>query len=320
MPVGAQGKAVSLYQLTESTDGTKVTGNYRKLPVKSFSLAPTENLQQEVVLSSPSATRDAMDPFRDFLELSGDAVVPLDVTNIGHWLRMLLGAPTSSGTTNYTHVFKSGSNALPSASFEKVYGDVSGAHEGYTGVRANTLNLPIQPSGAADCTIGLMGLAYTANLTSAPGTPTTATFERFQRFQGAVQRNGSALPAFMSGSLTFSNGMEAVKAIRNDRRIEGIDFAETSAQFEGTVRLTTANAAIITDAIAGTVCALTYLLEINANKSLFIELPRVTLTPIGPRLEGPMGIDVPVRGIASFDATAVCTMRATLKNQTATYT
>lgn len=320
MPVGAQGKSVSIYQLTESTDGTKVTGNYRKLPVKSFSLSPTENLQQEVVLSSSSSGRDASDPYRDFIDLTGDASVPLDVTNIGHWLRMLLGAPTTSGTTNYTHVFKSGSNAIPSASFEKVYGDINGANEGYTGVRASTWALPIQPSGTADCTFGLMGLSYTANLTSAPGTPTTATFERFQRFQGSVARNGSALPAFMTGSLSFSNAMEAVKAIRNDRRIEGIDFGETSAQFEGSVRLTAANAAILTDAIAGTTCALTYSLDINANKSLFIELPRVTLTPIGPRLEGPMGIDLPVRGIASFDATAVCTMRVTLKNQTASYT
>ena len=30
-------------------------------------------------------------------------------------------------------------------------------------------------------------------------------------------------------------------------------------------------------------------------------------------------IDLPVRGIASFDTTAVCMLRATLKNQTTTY-
>ena len=319
MPVGAQGKAVSIFQQIEATEGVKPTGNYRKLPVKSFSLAPTENLQQDVVLSSPASTRDPMDPFRDFIELAGDAVVPLDLTNLGHWLRMLLGAPTTTGVTDFIHVFRSGSNALPSAAFEKVYGDISGAHEGYLGVRANTLNLPIQPSGVADATIGMMGLSHTSNLTSAPGTPTTAAFERFQRFQGSVSRNSSALPAFMTGSLTFSNGMEAVKAVRNDRRIEGIDWGETSAQFDSTVRLSTANAAILTDAVAGTPCALSYLLQITATKSLLIELPRVTLTPTGPRLEGPMGIDLPVKGIASFDATAVCMLRATLRNQTATY-
>ncbi len=319
MPVGAQGKAVSIYQQIEATEAVKPTGNYRKLPVKSFSLAPTENLQQDVVLSSPAATRDPMDPYRDFIELAGDAVVPLDLSNIGHWLRMLLGSPTTTGTTDFTHVFRSGSNALPSAAFEKVYGDITGAHEGYLGVRANTLNLPIQPSGVAEATIGLMGLSHTPNLTSAPGTPSTAVFERFNRFQGSVSRNGSALPAFMTGSLTFSNAMEAVKAVRSDRRIEGIDWAETSAQFDGTVCLTTANASILTDAVAGTPCALSYLLQITAVKSLLIELPRVTLTPTGPRLEGPMGIDLPVRGIASFDATAVCMLRATLKNQTATY-
>jgi hypothetical protein len=233
---------------------------------------------------------------------------------------MLLGAPTTSGTTNFTHVFQSGSNALPSAAFEKVYGDVTGAHEGYLGVRANTMSLPVQPSGAADVTFGLMGLSYTANLTSVPGTPTTATFERFNRFQGSIQRNAAALPAFMQGTINFSNAMEPVKAIRNDRRIEGIDWAEPSATFEGTARLTTANAAILTDAIAGTPCSFTYALTISATKSLTIFLPRMTLTPTGPRLEGPMGIEIPVRGTGSFDTIAACMMRATLLNQTASYT
>lgn len=320
MPVGAQGKAVSLFQLTEVTEGVKPTGNYRRLPVKSFGLAPTENIQTEVVLSSSASTRDPIDPFREFIDLTGDAVVPLDLTNIGHWLRMLLGAPVTTGTVNFTHVWRSGSNALPSVAFEKVYGDIAGANEGYLGVRANTMALPIQAMGAADVTFGLMGLSYAANLTSAPGTPTSAAFERFNRFQGTVSRNGSALPAFMTGSINFSNAMEAVKAIRNDRRIEGIDWAEPSATFEGTVRLTTANAAILTDAIAGTPAAFSYGLQISATKSLLVELPRMTLTPTGPRLEGPMGIDIPVRGTGSFDTTAACMMRVTLLNQTAAYT
>jgi hypothetical protein len=320
MPVGAQGKQVAIFQMTEATEGVKPTGNHRRLPVKSFGLAPSENIQTEVVLSSSATTRDPMDPYRDFIEITGDAVVPLDLTNIGHWLRMLLGAPTTSGTTNFTHVFQSGSNALPSAAFEKVYGDVSGANEGYLGVRANTMALPVQPSGTADVTFGLMALAHTANLTSAPGTPTTATFERFNRFQGSVQRNGAALPAFMQGTINFSNSMEAVRAVRNDRRIEGIDWAEPSATFEGTVRLTAANAAILTEAIAGTPSSFTYTLTIGANKSLAVFLPRMTLTPTGPRLEGPMGIDIPVRGTGSFDATAGCMMRVTLANQTASYT
>lgn len=319
MPVGAQGKLVNLFQNIESTEGVKATGNYRRLPVKSFGLVPSESLAQEVVLSSSATTRDPLDPYRDFIDVMGDAVVPLDLTNIGHWFRMLMGSPTTSGSVNFTHVWRSGSNALPSASFEKVYTDIAGANEGFTGVRANSFTLPIQANGAADCTFGLMALSFTPNLTSAPGSPTTAALQRFNRFQGSVQRNAAALPAFMQGSLSFSNGMEAVKAIRNDRRIEGIDWAETSAQFDGTVRLTAANAAILTEAIAGTPCSLSYAMTISGTQSLTIELPRVTIEPRGPGLDGPMGIDLPIRGIASFDVTAQCAMRVTLLNQTASY-
>lgn len=57
MPVGAQGKAVSIYQQIEATEAVKPTGNYRKLPVKSFSLAPTAFSSR--TSSSPAPRRHA---------------------------------------------------------------------------------------------------------------------------------------------------------------------------------------------------------------------------------------------------------------------
>ncbi|MGK7870910.1 hypothetical protein [Falsiroseomonas sp. E2-1-a20] len=64
--------------------------------------------------------------------------MPVDLINIGHWLRLLLGAPTTTGTTNYIHTFGSGAAWLPSNAMEIGYPDVP-SFAVCTGVRADTL-------------------------------------------------------------------------------------------------------------------------------------------------------------------------------------
>jgi hypothetical protein len=80
--------------------------------------------------------------------------VPVDVINIGHWLRLLLGAPTTTGTTpNYTHSFGSGAATLPSQAIEVGYPDVpttiSAPARGPTRWRSTSRPLapPPRPSG-----------------------------------------------------------------------------------------------------------------------------------------------------------------------------
>lgn len=68
--------------------------------------------------------RDPAAPFLDTVTVQGDIVVPVNLVNFGHWLRLLLGAPTTTGTApNLTHSFGSGAAALPSQSIEIGYPD-----------------------------------------------------------------------------------------------------------------------------------------------------------------------------------------------------
>jgi hypothetical protein len=61
----------------------------------------------------------------------------VDLNNIGHWLRLLLGPPITTGTSpNFTHSFGSGASALPSNSIEIGYPDVP-SYDLCTGVRAD---------------------------------------------------------------------------------------------------------------------------------------------------------------------------------------
>src|SRR3712207_5997189 len=101
----AIGGNTRLLMLPESTYGTASTGNFRWLPFLSCDVGIEQSLLDADVIGL-GGTRDAAAPFLDTVTVAGSAVVPVDLINIGHWLRLLLGAPTTTGTTNYTHSFK----------------------------------------------------------------------------------------------------------------------------------------------------------------------------------------------------------------------
>jgi hypothetical protein len=75
----------------ETTYGTQATGNYRQVPFLSCDLGAEQPLLDADVIGVGSS-RDPAAPFLDTVTVQGQAVVPIDLVNIGHWLRLLLGA------------------------------------------------------------------------------------------------------------------------------------------------------------------------------------------------------------------------------------
>lgn len=317
MPVGAQGSNFKLYHKQETSEAVLPTGNWNQLPAFAFMLNDEQEMPQDFLLSA-APNRDASDPFQNLLRVAGDARVPVESVHFGRWLKMLLGAPTTTGSTpNYTHVFKSGSAALPSNAFEKAFPDVVRFHD-FLGVYNNTMAISIDPEGAAEATFGLIGLAAPARSgTTSAGTPVVTPFTRFYKPQGAVKRDGVALGKLTGGSFTFSNNMEAVAAVRDDLRMEGVDFGQSTV--EGQISVRYADDTLHADAIANTPKSLEYTLTINPNLSLSFLFPRAFLQRAGVPVEGPTGLTAQHTFRASYDATAQCLMQVTLKNQTATY-
>ena len=132
-------------------------------------------------------------PFLDIVTVQGQAVVPVDLVNIGHWLRLLPGAPTTTGTSpNFSHTFGSGAAALPSNSIEIGFPDMPSC-DVCTGVRADTLEIDFSPSGPATASFDLMGQGSTRGGVSSGGTPVSATDTAFNKAQGSISRVGSAL-------------------------------------------------------------------------------------------------------------------------------
>uniref|UniRef100_UPI000562D9AA phage tail tube protein n=1 Tax=Rubritepida flocculans TaxID=182403 RepID=UPI000562D9AA len=241
----AIGANCRLLMIPEATYGTAPAGDWRRLPFLSCDLGAEQPLLDADVIGVGSS-RDPAAPFLDTVTVQGQAVVPVDLVNIGHWLRLLLGPPTTTGTSpDFVHSFGSGAAALPSNSIEIGYPDVPN-YDLCTGVRADTLEIDFSPTGPATATFGLMGQGSTRGGTSAGGTPTSAAYTAFHKAQGAISRNGSALAQVTGARLTYANGMEMVRTIRADRKVEGVDpgiaraTGQITARFADTTLLTQA--------------------------------------------------------------------------------
>lgn len=315
MPVGAQGSAFKLYGKVEATEGTAPTGNWDQFPCFSFGLTATQDLQQDNVLSS-GTTRDAGDPLYGLIRVEGTTRVPIETVHFGRWLKLLMGNPTTTGTTNYTHTFKSGATSLPSFSFEKAFPDIT-RYEVVKGVRANTLQVSMTPDGAAAATVGLMGLSETTGSSSGAGTPVVTSYTRFHAVNGSISKGGSALAAVTAGEFTISNDMEMVPAIRSDYAMEGIDFGQSGAS--GTLTLRFKDHTLRTDASNRTAVALAYALTIDANTSVTFNFPRAFLAAQGNPIEGPRGVSQQFRFVAAWDTTAATAVSVVYKNAVASY-
>lgn len=317
MALRARGSSLVLLSKTESTAGTAATGNYTQLPCFTYDLSAVQELSQDNVLSVIGANRNAGDPALGPVNVTGSARVPIDLANFGNWLRLLFGAPTTTGTTNYTHTFKSGTQTLPSATQEKGLAD-AGTYFLYTYVKADTLAVDFtQNTATADATIGLMAQDETRAGSTGGGTPAQAAITRFNRFQGSITKGGSELANVVAASFTFRNGLEQVRDIRDSLSNNGIDEGLVTASGSMTLRFT--DDTLIDEAIAGTPASLAMGYTISSVASLFFTFPRAFMGRPSVPVAGPGGIEMVVPFEAAYDTSSSSLLTAVLKNQTASY-
>jgi hypothetical protein len=309
----AIGANCRIHMFPETVYGQPPTGNWRRMPFLSVDLGAEQPLLDNAVIGL--GNRDPGAPFQDTVTVAGQAVVPIDLIHIGHWLRLLLGPPTTTGTSpNFVHTFGSGAATLPSNSIEIAYPDVP-SFDVCAGVRANTLEIDFSPTGAATATIGLMGQGSTRAATSSAGTPTSAALTLFHKPQGSIQRNATPLAQVTGARMTFSNNLEAVRTIRADRRVEGVDPGVTQATGQITLRFE--NTTLLTQAQDGTAASFEFAYTINANRSLTVTLHEVYLALAKTPIEGPAGVEASFDFRAAFNTAATRMMTVVLRNDQA---
>lgn len=298
---GARAASVMAF---ESVYGTAPASGYRIMPYAKNDLGRTQPLLDNEMLGFG---RDPLTPIKDAQDAGGKMTIPLDVENIGFWLKALFGAPITTGTTPKNHSFQSGGATLPSFAIEKQLPDVP-LFEMISGCMLDELSFDFQRNGllTAEATIVAQG-GSTASVTAA-GTPTSFAYQRFGNFHGAIKRNGTALGLIQSGSLMYKNNLDPVQTIRADGRIDGIDPGLASAGGSLVARL--ADTTLIDQAVSGAGCSLEFLYEISASASMkwtfhdvYLPLPKISI-------EGPQGIQVTFdwQGAKAASPARMCTV------------
>jgi hypothetical protein len=315
----ARGARTILLAKQEVTYGVNPGGaDFRQFPF----VPPLDLGGAQALLDSPviglSTGRDPADPFYDAVTVDGSFGIPIDLVDIGFWLKMLMGAPNSVGPTNFTHTFRSGgATALPSFTAEIGYPDVP-TYLLMTGCKAGGLTINAGPTGRPTATVNVLAQDVARAGTSVDASPTlSAGYQQFNNFQGTISRNNTALGYVTSASMTFSNGLEPIRDIGSGNNIREALEQDTAVSGQLTVRLS--ETTLLTDSEGTTPIELDLIFAIDANRSIEFTLPRAFLPRRKATVQGRAGVDVTFDLRASFDATATCAMQVVLKNQTASY-
>lgn len=309
----AYGANAQLLGKFESAYGTPPSGNYIKFPFVSSELGSEQGLVASDLLGQG---RDPAQPIRDVIKVEGNIVVPVDLRNFGHWLKALLGAPTTTGSGPYVHTFVSGAASLPSLAVEVGMPDIP-IYFMNAGVRVNSLQLSFARSGAASATLNCIAQGEASDDSSGGGTPTTATLTRFNQFQGSIKKDGDALGNVTGAQLTYSNNLERIETIRDDGKIESAD--PTIAALTGNIAVRFADTALIDAATDNTPLELEFAYTIDEDNALIFTAHEVYLPKPKLPLSGPGGVQATFDWQAAKATSPARMLTVVLKNDVASY-
>ena len=309
----AQGARAQMALAFETVYGTAPAGGYTRVPFASTSLGSEQPLITSELLGFG---RDPSAPIKDVVTADGDVVVPIDAAAFGFWLKAAFGEPTTSGSSPWTHEFRSGSLTLPSLSIETAMPEVP-RYAMYSGSVLDQLSWQMQRSGLLTATAKLVAQGETVGTTSAAGTSAQPALQRFGHFNGSITRNGAALGNVVSAELTYANNLDRIETIRSDGRIDGAD--PSIAALTGRVEVRFADQVLVNQAIAGDSCELEFGYALPSGESFTFTVHAVHLPR--PRIEiaGPQGVQATFDWQAARDATLGRMCTATLVNDVETY-
>ena len=273
--------------LAEETEyGVLPESGYRQMPFISSSLDSEQNLLSSNVLG---LGRDPTQPFQDVINVDGDMVVPVDIRNLGVWLKAIFGVPTTTkNDVVCNHVFESGKISIPSYSLEVGLSEVPQFIH-FSGVRANSIAFNFQRSGEAQVTLNLMAQCESGNTETIDSEPEVFKYTRVSQFQGYIKSGGEFLANITAASATYSNNLEKIETIRNDGLVEAIDLGVAS--LSGSISARYGDNVLLDKARAGTPVDIELGYQLSDSQKLVITCHEVYLPKPKRSIDGPNGIE-----------------------------
>ena len=149
----AYGWNAQLLVAEETTYGVVPASGFKKVPFASSTIDSEQGLITSNVLG---LGRDPTQPFQDVINVGGELVVPIDLRNLGLWLKFVLGNPTTIEDEGvFTHNFESGKITLPSFALELGLPEIPEFIK-FIGVKADSIAFNFARSGEAQATISLL--------------------------------------------------------------------------------------------------------------------------------------------------------------------
>lgn len=283
------------------------------MPFISCGVRAAQNLIEDNTIRN---SRNPSIPFRGNIDVSGSIVVPVEKIGIGYWLRAMFGAPQTSGTGPYTHVFKPG-DTQPSLVLERGFTDI-GQYFKYNGCKVSRASIDFGGDAAVQMSLDIMGAKETLGAASYDATPTAIVQENYHMFQLAIEECGAAIAIVVSGNLQIDFGLDGEQYAIGGGGVRA-DIPEGLVQVTGNVRAFFQDAVLLNKAINGTESSLKLTWTSGAH-SLELLVPELMYERSSPGIDGPRGVlvELPFRGYAQ-DAAAGTVIQATLVNTQATY-
>ena len=291
---------------------------YRYAFYYSAGLRETRPLENDPVIGSGyNNFRDATPPAPSLSEHNGSLVVPLCLNGIGDWLKLLFAAPATTGSTNFTHVFNSGAQVIPTRTIE--VNPVAGDFRQNVGVAAR--NFKIDESAANGFQrVSMDLLGYGENLlgTTGAGTPSAArAYDPVKATGGAVLLGGVQIGVLLSANVTYETGLVQDRYVDATGKFGAAVLGEQT-NLTGELRVRYTGQTYDALAVADTDQSLEFRFVKSANNSLSLLAPAARLSRSGASIDGPGGVEQTIQFRCAQTAGAAM-LTATLKNQVATY-
>lgn len=264
-----------------------------------------------------TGNRNPVEPFDGNVVVNGNIVVPVDALAFGYWLKAMFGAPTTSGTGPYTHLFKVG-NTQPSLVLEKKFATATASYAKMNGCKVGKMSMRVGGDGELTATLDIEGAAEALGTSPLDATVTAVALSRFNNFQASLKEGGSTLASCTDFSFDINFGLDTSVYTLGTAGSRG-DIPEGLLGITGSMTVLFEDLTLLNKAKNSTETALELTLD-NGTHSLVFSFDEVQLQLNTPGISGPQGIKLELPWVAYYgndaDASAI---KVALTNSVATY-
>ncbi|EPX82100.1 phage tail tube protein [Salipiger mucosus] len=314
---GNEAKLLSRRQAAFGTAESASDGLFHALPFYSYNVVPSGELANDDANYGDAFPGEVVAGLRN---LSGGMEVPMGLNSLGWHLAMLLGLPTTSGTTDYTHVFTAAAQPTPLLATHGISHVGVSQHFTQDSLAMTGMEIQAAKNGQRQrVTFNLAGREEVKAGATLDSTPVAFDPDPVPvGFQGGLQIDGTAAAAVTQASLTLNTGVAAdQETLNGEATAAAMDpgFWDLSGALTARFR----DAALYDLANNGTALALTLKWTISATYDLEIAVPSVQLERTGVPVDGRDIISSSYNWRTNRPASGAELITVTLKNATADY-